>query len=80
MVVIIVVVAVMLVGIHLCLTYFFLQGGFMLEPVLPGAFYHPGMGGSIGWGDRQMGFGMGYVTNALDVGGNPLDDVRRFVI
>ena len=47
--------------------------GFMLPPVLcpaaaPGAFGHPGAGGSLGFCDPEAGIGFGYVMNQMALG------------
>ena len=47
--------------------------GFMLPPSLclaarPGAFGHPGAGGSLGIADPGAGFALGYVMNRMDLG------------
>src|SRR5581483_354799 len=47
--------------------------GFMLPPTLglhtrPGAFGHPGAGGSLGMADPEAGFALGYVMNRMQLG------------
>ncbi len=42
----------------------------------PRAFGHFGMGGSAGWADPDLGLGMGYVMNRMDIG--TTGDTRSF--
>ena len=34
----------------------------------PRSFGHFGMGGSVGWADPDLGLGMGYVMNQMEIG------------
>jgi len=45
----------------------------------PGAFGHPGAGGSLGFADPESGIGYGYVTNRMGVSltGDPRDLALR---
>jgi len=57
---------------------FMLNRGLIGEAHLggPRGFGHFGMGGSVGWGDPDLGLGMGYVMNRMSIGAT--GDTRSF--
>jgi CubicO group peptidase (beta-lactamase class C family) len=43
----------------------FTRGGFMHDERFPGAFFHGGYGGSMGWADKNLDIAFAYTPNAL---------------
>jgi len=55
------------------------KGGYMKSSVYKNAFFHSGFGGSLGWGDQNLGIGVGYTTNTLDTV-SEIDSRREILI